>query len=63
LRKYAVYVNFVIFQGSVIMMICLIMLMEYKDRGIIMMWPNLKSTGKFTNYLRLSPGPIELVRK
>lgn len=50
-------------QASVIMMICFIILIEYKERGIMFMWPNPTSEGKLANVLRLHPGPINLVRK
>lgn len=42
---------------------CFIILMEYKDRGFILMWPNPRSKGKVANALRLHPGPIKLIRK
>ncbi|XP_076810433.1 uncharacterized protein LOC143453151 [Clavelina lepadiformis] len=50
-------------QGSVIMMLCFVLLMEYRDRGIVLMWPNPKSDDRVAKYLRLSPGPVQLIRK
>ncbi|XP_078483384.1 uncharacterized protein LOC113475452 [Ciona intestinalis] len=50
-------------QASVIMMICFILLMEYRDRGFMLMWPNPSSDDKLAKYLRLHPGPIQLIRK
>ncbi|CAK8696309.1 unnamed protein product [Clavelina lepadiformis] len=50
-------------QGSVIMMLCFILLIEYRERGVVLMWPNPGSDDRFAKYLRLNPEPIHLIRK
>ncbi|XP_077973639.1 uncharacterized protein LOC120337662 [Styela clava] len=50
-------------QSSVIMMMVFVLLMEYKDRGIILMWPNPTSDDFAAKKLRLHPGPTTLIRK
>jgi len=50
-------------QASVILLISLIMLIEYRDRGAFFMWPNARSSDKFSKAVRLNPKPINLVRK
>lgn len=50
-------------QASVILLISLIMLIEYRDRGAFFMWPNSRSTDKFSQAVKLNPKPINLVRK
>jgi len=50
-------------QSSVILMISLIMLIEYRDRGIVFMWPNSKSDDIFAKKLRLNQKPVNYVRK
>ena len=44
-------------------MISLIMLIEYRDRGIMFMWPNARSTDRFAKKLRLNQKPINYIRK
>lgn len=53
----------IILQASVILLISLIMLIEYRDRGAFFMWPNARSSDKFSKAVRLNPKPINLVRK
>jgi len=50
-------------QASVVLLISLIMLIEYRDRGAFIMWPNPSSNDKFSKAVRLNPKPINLVRK
>lgn len=50
-------------QGSVIMMLVFVLLIEYRDRGMVFGWPNQWSDDVVAQKLRLSPGPIEYVRK
>ena len=50
-------------QGSVIMMLSFVLLMEYRDRGFMLMWPNPRSDDKFAKYLKLNAGPVQLIRK
>jgi len=50
-------------QSSVVLMISLIMLIEYRDRGIMFMWPNARSTDRFAKKLRLNQKPINYIRK
>lgn len=50
-------------QASVILLISLIMLIEYRDRGAFFMWPNPRSSDKFSRAVRLNARPINLVRK
>ena len=45
------------------MMLCFVLLMEYRDRGFVLMWPNPKSNDMFAKYLKFNPGPIHLIRK
>ncbi|XP_077862578.1 uncharacterized protein LOC144344591 [Saccoglossus kowalevskii] len=50
-------------QGSVIMLLVFVLLMEYRDRGLLFGWPAPGHTGKISRRLRLSSGPITLIRK
>lgn len=50
-------------QGSVIMLLVLVLLMEYRDRGIVFGWPTVRNTDKVSKALRFSTGPVNLVRK
>jgi len=50
-------------QASVVLLISLIMLLEYRDRGCFFMWPNPRHDGKWSKRLRLNQKPINLVRK
>jgi hypothetical protein len=50
-------------QCSVIMILVLVLLMEYTERGIFFGWPMLKHTDKVSTKLRLNYKPIHLVRK
>ncbi|XP_039266269.2 uncharacterized protein LOC120341774 isoform X1 [Styela clava] len=50
-------------QASVIMMLVFILLMEYKDRGFMFMWPNSQSDDCISKKLRFHLGPIKLIRK
>lgn len=50
-------------QSSVVLMISLMMLIEYRDRGIIFMWPNPRSRDRFAKKLRLNQKPINYIRK
>jgi len=50
-------------QGSVIMMLVFILLIEYRDRGLVFGWPNQWSDDAVAKKLRLTPEPIEYVRK
>ena len=49
-------------QGSVIMMLVLIIAMEYKDRGIVFGWPS-NNPSKLTWYLRFGDVYMKLIRK
>ncbi|XP_072041949.1 uncharacterized protein [Amphiura filiformis] len=50
-------------QGSVIMMLVLVLLMEYRDRGLFFGWPTAQHKDKISRKLRFSQAPINLVRK
>lgn len=50
-------------QASVIMMLVYILLMEYKDRGFMFMWPNPRSDDFVSKRLRFHMGPTKLIRK
>lgn len=50
-------------QGSVIMLLVLVMLLQYTERGLFFGWPTLKHTGKVSARLRLKHSPIHLIRK
>ncbi|XP_070540932.1 uncharacterized protein [Ptychodera flava] len=50
-------------QGSVIMLLVLVLLMEYKDRGLAFGWPTEESQGFFSQKLRLGTKPIDFIRK
>ena len=39
------------------------MLIEYRDRGIMFMWPNARSEDVFAKKLRLNQKPINYIRK
>ncbi|XP_013394799.1 uncharacterized protein LOC106162167 isoform X1 [Lingula anatina] len=50
-------------QSSVIMMLVLIVLLEYKERGMIFGWPSVHDNGSKSRKVRFSYGPINLFRK
>ena len=50
-------------QSSVIMILVLVLLMEYRDRGLFFGWPTAQHKGRISCKLRLSQGPANLVRK
>lgn len=54
----AAYVSEASSQGSVIMMLIVILLMEYRDRGILFNWPQEGQKGRFSN-----SSPMEYMRK
>jgi hypothetical protein len=54
----AAYVSEASSQGSVIMMLIVILLMEYRDRGILFNWPQEGQKGRFANTT-----PMEYMRK
>ncbi|XP_074650622.1 uncharacterized protein LOC141905581 isoform X2 [Tubulanus polymorphus] len=50
-------------QGSVIMLIVYVVLIEYRDRGLLFGWPTKRNTDKVSSTLRLSYGPLYVARK
>ena len=50
-------------QSSVVMALCLIFLLEYKERGIFFGWPTTEDTGKISRKMRWDYGPINIVRR
>lgn len=50
-------------QGSVIMLLVFVLMMEYRNRGMAFGWPSKDDTGKISNALRLPLGPQELIRR
>ncbi len=50
-------------QASAIMMLELILLMEYRDRGLFFGWPTAKHKDKVSRKLRFTQGPVNMVRK
>ena len=46
-----------------IMMLVFVLLIEYRDRGLVFGWPNQWSDDAVAKKLRLTPEPIEYVRK
>ena len=50
-------------QGAVIMLLVLVLLMEYRDRGLAFGWPTAQHKDKFSRTVRLSQGPVNLIRK
>ena len=50
-------------QGSVIMLMNMVLVMEYSERGLIFGWPAPKHTGKWSQKLKLPYGPVNLMRK
>ena len=45
------------------MLICMVILMEYKDRGLVFGWPAAEHDGKISKKFRLNIRPMELVRR
>jgi hypothetical protein len=45
------------------MMLVFVLLIEYRDRGLVFGWPNQWSDDAVAKKLRLTPEPIEYVRK
>ncbi len=45
------------------MLLVLVVLMEYRDRGGIFGWPTMKCTDNFSKTVRLNYGPINLIRR
>ncbi|XP_064598344.1 uncharacterized protein LOC135464744 isoform X2 [Liolophura sinensis] len=50
-------------QCSVIIMLTFIMLMEYRNRGMVFGWPTLAHKDKVSNFLRLNYGPINILKR
>mmetsp|Transcript_10730 Transcript_10730/g.28140 ORF Transcript_10730/g.28140 Transcript_10730/m.28140 type:complete len:328 (+) Transcript_10730:164-1147(+) len=50
-------------QGSVICLLVFVILLEYKDRGMMMGWPTAQHDSKAARALRLNPSVIQVVRK
>ena len=45
------------------MALCLIILLEYKDRGIFFGWPTVEHKGKISRKMRWDYGPINIIRR
>ena len=52
-----------ILTGSVIMLLVLVVLIEYTERGLAFGWPTMEHKGKWSQRLRLNYAPIYLFRK
>ena len=50
-------------QGSVIMLLVVVLLMEYRDRGLAFGWPTAQHKDKISRKLRLKQGPVNMARK
>ncbi|XP_022080761.1 uncharacterized protein LOC110973875 [Acanthaster planci] len=50
-------------QSSVIMLIVLVLVLEYRDRGLAFGWPTVRNTDRVSRFLRLPNGTVNLLRK
>ncbi len=50
-------------QASVIMLLIVVLLLEYNERGMLFGWPSSRDRGKISNKLRLNMKPIYWIRK
>ncbi|XP_041477425.1 uncharacterized protein LOC121425438 isoform X2 [Lytechinus variegatus] len=50
-------------QGSVIMLLVFVLMIEYRNRGMAFGWPSKDDTNNISNKLRLPWGPQELIRR
>ncbi|XP_071484096.1 uncharacterized protein [Diadema antillarum] len=50
-------------QGSVIMLLMFVLMIEYRNRGMAFGWPSKDDVGRISNKVRLPWGPQELIRK
>ncbi|XP_033633469.1 uncharacterized protein LOC117295016 [Asterias rubens] len=50
-------------QSSVIMLLVLVLVLEYRDRGLAFGWPTARNTDAFSRKLRLPQGTVNMIRK
>ncbi|XP_038045703.1 uncharacterized protein LOC119720195 [Patiria miniata] len=50
-------------QSSVIMLIVLVLVLEYRDRGLAFGWPTVRNTDRVSRFLLLPKGTVNLLRK